>query len=102
MVILICLFRGETGKFFSKLADFARGLFFLLRLHGKRFTACETGSNVFLKHRNRSLFCLLVERHNSVPKRYLKASTEHKQCNMEKSKKVPTATNSIVYTNDVA
>lgn len=33
---------------------------------------CETGSW--------SLVCLLVERHNSVPKRYLKASTEHKQC----------------------
>lgn len=26
------------------------------------------------------MVCLLVERHNSVPKRYLKASTEHKQC----------------------
>lgn len=97
------LFGGEAGKFFSKLlAHFARGLFFLLGLHGKHFTICETGNNVFLKHRNWSLFCLSMERHNSVPKRHPKASTEHKQCNMEKSKKVPTATNSIVYTNDVA
>lgn len=40
-----------------------------------------------------------MERHNSVPKD-LKASTEHKQRKTEK-KKVPTATNSIVYTSDV-
>lgn len=43
-----------------------------------------------------------MERHNSVPQRYLKASTEHKQRTMEKSKKVPTATESIVYTIDMA
>jgi len=73
MVILICW--GGAGKFSKVLADFARGLFFLLGLHGKHFTICETGNNVFLKHRNRSLFCPSMERHNSVPKRYLKAST---------------------------
>lgn len=44
------LFAGEVGKLFLKLlADFARGLFFLLGLHGKHFTICEAGNNVFLK-----------------------------------------------------
>lgn len=64
------------GTFSKLLADCARGLFsFFLFLLVKCFPwspICETGSW--------SLVCLSVERHNSVPKRYLKASTEHKQC----------------------
>lgn len=70
------LFLGRSGqvlKIISKiLLEVFRFFFFLLVKCFPLSPICETGSW--------SLVCLSVERHNSVPKRYLKASTEHKQC----------------------
>lgn len=74
-------FWGEVGKF-SKSADFARGGFFLVGLHGNTLLLEKQGS-LFSWNRNWSLLCLSGERHNSEPK----AGTEHSNVKWKKERK---------------